>query len=215
MKARDAVIALAALWMAPAAWAQGQPAGNTARSAADAAPSKVAVLNVQLAIAGTAEGKQAAAELQSQFAPRRNELDNLGKQIEDVQSRLRNGDRTLSDEEKARLARQSDQMTRQYQRKQQEVQDDANDARNEVLDRIGSKLMEVLNRYARENGYSVVLDTSSQSPVVLFASNQVDITQDIIRLYDQTNPVKTTAAPAAQPRPVRPAPAPAPAKPQP
>ena len=112
---------------------------------------KVGVINIQAAIASTAEGKQAAAELQSQFAPRTNELQNLQKQIEDLRDRLQTGQSTLSDEEKARLSREGDQLTRTFQRKQQELQDDTNDAQQDVVNRIGRKLVDVLNKYAKDN----------------------------------------------------------------
>jgi len=208
MKIRLAVPALAACLMVPAVWAQVSGAG-----AAAAMPQlKLAVINVQVAITSTAEGKQAAAELQSQFAPRQTELDNMRKQIEDLQTRLRTGSTTLSDEEKARLAREGDQMTRAYQRKQQESQDDFNDAQQEVVNRIGRKMMEVLDKHAKENGYAIVFDTSSQQTPVIYAANQIDVTQEIIRLYDQNYPVKTGSS--TTPKPAAPKPAtPAPPKP--
>jgi outer membrane protein len=75
-------------------------------------------------------------------------------------------------------------------------------------------MVDVLDRYARENGFSVILDTSGQNSPILYASNQVDVTQDIIRLYDQAYPVKNGAggaAPAtakpATPKPATPPPA--------
>lgn len=197
MKIRTVVPILAAILMTPAAWAQ----------AAAQAPSKVGVINVQAAIASTAEGKQAGAELQSRFAPRTTELQNLQKQIEDLRTRLQTGQTTLSDEEKARLAREGDQLTRSFQRKQQELQDDSNDAQQEVVNRIGRKLVAVLDKYSKENGYAVILDTSSQQTPVIYATNQIDVTQDIIRLYDQDYPVKSAGATA----PARPATAPKPA----
>ena len=203
MKIRAVVPIFAALLMTPAVWAQ----------AAAPVTTKVGVINVQAAIASTAEGKQAAAELQSQFAPRTTELQNLQKQIEDLRNRLQTGQSTLSDEEKARLQREGDQLTRAFQRKQQEFQDDTNDAQQDVVNRIGRKLVDVLNKYAKENSYSVILDDSSQQTPVLYAANPIDVTQDIIRLYDQSYPVKTGAAtPAPRPAP-RPAPATAAPKP--
>ncbi|MGB8477077.1 MAG: hypothetical protein WCE61_23610, partial [Candidatus Acidiferrum sp.] len=45
-------------------------------------------------------------------------------------------------------------------------------------------------------GYSVILDTSGQNSPILYASDQVNVTQEIVRLYDQAYPVKTGAAPA-------------------
>lgn len=201
MKIRFGIPAIAALLLMPAVWAQSSGA---------AAP-KVGVISVQVAIQSTAEGKQAAAELQSRFAPRQTELDNLRKQIEDLQTRLRTTSNTLSDEEKARLAREGDQMTRTYQRKQQDSQDDFNEAEREIVDRIGRKMIDILDKYSKENGYSVVLDTSAQNTPVIYAANTVDVTQDIIKLYDQSYPVKNAAAtkPAAprSPAPKPPAPA--------
>ncbi|HVB55513.1 MAG TPA: OmpH family outer membrane protein [Candidatus Acidoferrales bacterium] len=200
MKMRLAVSAVAVLLMVPAVWAQSSGAQ---------APAKVGVINVQAAVTSTAEGKQAAAELQSQFAPRQAELDNMRKQIDDVQTRLRTGQTTLSDDEKARLAREGDQLTRSYQRKQQEAQDDFNDAQQEVVNRIGGKMMTILDKYSRDNGYAIVFDTSAQQSPVIYASNQIEITQDIVRLYDESNPVKAGAASPA-PKPATPRAAPKP-----
>ena len=188
MKIRMAIPALGILMAVPGVWAQ-------TGGAATAAPVKVGVINVQVAITSTGEGKQAAGELQSQFAPRQTELDNLRKQIEDLQTRLRTGQSTLSDDEKARLARQGDELTRSYQRKQQDSQDDFNEAQQEVVNRIGRKMIDILNKYARDNGYAVVFDSSAQNSPVVYASNQVDLTQEIIRLYDQSYPVKAAGAP--------------------
>jgi outer membrane protein len=209
MKMRLALSALAALLTMPAVWAQagGAPAGG---------PTKVGVINVQVAITSTAEGKQAAAELQSKFAPRQTDLDNMRKQLDDLQTRLRTGQTTLSDDEKARLAREGDIMTRTYQRKQQEAQDDFNDEQQDVVNRIGRKMMAILDKYSKDNNYAVIFDTSAQQTPVVYAANTIDVTQDIIRLYDQGNPVKGGAPAASSPGPApRPAAPPKPATPAP
>jgi outer membrane protein len=195
MKIRIAIPALMALLMTPALW--GQAAGAGAPGAAMA--TKLGIINIQAAIASTAEGKQAAAELQSQFAPRTTELQNLQKQMDDVRTRFQTGQTTLSDEEKARLQRQGDQLSRLFQRKQQEFQDDTNDAQQDVVNRIGRKMIDVLDKYSKENNYSVILDTSSQTTPVIYAANQIDITQDIIRLYDQNYPIKNAGAAPTKP----------------
>src|SRR6202167_5463067 len=169
MKIRFAVPALAAFLMVPAMWAQ--TGGSSAATAA--ASGKVGVIDVHVAITSTAEGKQAAAELQSQFAPRQTELSNMQKQMEDIQNRLRTGQTTLSDDEKARLQREGDQLTRTFQRKQQEDSDDLNDAQQEVVNRIGRKMMDVLAKFSRENGYALILDSGSQQTPVVFSANQI------------------------------------------
>lgn len=191
--------ALAALLLAPAAFAQGQSAA--------AAPSKLGVLNVTAAVFNTAEGKQGVAEMQSKFTPQQTELQNLQRQIQDAQRRLQDGQSTLPEEEKARLSRQIEIWTRSGQRKQQELEELITYERNELGERILRKMDAVIERYAQENGFAVVFDVSSQN--VPYWSNQVEITQDIIRAYDAAHPVGAAAQtprPAAQPGQTRPKP---------
>src|SRR5579863_6288749 len=197
-----------ALLLMPAAGAWAQTGG----AAASSAPMKIAILNVRQAIVSTVEGKQASALLQSQFASQQSDLQNMQKQITDLQNRIANSHGTLSDDEQARLQRQGELMTRQFQRKQDDLNEAVNAAQSDIIDNIGRKMLDVLDRYARENGYTVVLDTSAQGSPVVYGSSQIDITQDIVRLYDQAYPVKNAAAaPPAAPKPAAPA-APAPAK---
>lgn len=192
--------------------------GAAAAPASSGAAGKIGVINVRQAIVTTSEGKQASAELQSQFAARQTELENLNKQITDLRQRLAAGQSTLSQDEQARLTRQGELLARQLQRKQDEYQEDVNASQGEVIDKIGRKMIDVLDRYARENGYVAILDSSAQNTPILYASNQIDVTQEIIRLYDQAYPLKAGAAtpkPAARPAAQSTAPKPAPATSQP
>jgi outer membrane protein len=201
---RSAALCAACLVGTAASWAQAAPAAGAA------APVKgVAIINLRGAIGSTAEGKQASAELQSQFAPRSSEIDALTKQINDLQQKLQAGQGKLSQEEEARLTAEGQRLTQRLDRRRNDFQEDASAAQQDVLERIGRKMVDVLDRFARENGFSVVLDTSGQNSPILYASNQIDVTQDIIRLYDQQYPVKSggTAPPAAKPAAATPKPA--------
>ena len=191
---QTAFLAAACLFSTVAVHAQGTAAAGAAVSG------KTGVINIRQAIASTSEGKQAGAELQSQFAARQTELEGLNKQINDLRQRLDTGRGKISDEEQARLTRQGEVMARQLQRKQDEYQEDVNAAQGEVFDRIGRKMVDVLDRYARENSYVIILDSSAQNTPILFASTNIDVTQDIIRLYDGAYPVKAgSTTPAAKP----------------
>ena len=204
---RTAALAAACVLITGAAWAQGTAAAGAAT------PGKVGVISIRQAIVATAEGKQASAELQSQFAPRQTELENLNKQINDLRQRLQAGQGKINADEEARLTKDGQRLAAQLERKQNEYQEDVNAAQGDVIDKIGRKMVDVLDRYARENGYVIVLDSSAQNTPILYASNQIDVTQDIIRLYDQAYPVKGGAAPATKPAANPPAPKPAVPKP--
>ena len=208
---RSAALSAACLIGTAVAWAQAAPAAGAA-----ATGKSIGIINLRGAIGSTAEGKQASAELQSQFAPRSTEIDALTKQINDLQQKLQAGAGKISQEEEGRLTAEGQRLTQKLDRKRTDFQEDASAAQQDVLERIGRKMVDVLDRYARENGFSVILDTSGQNSPLLYASEQVNVTQDIIRLYDQAYPVKTgPGAPAATPKPAAPKPAtPAPTKPQ-
>jgi outer membrane protein len=179
---------------ATSVWAQGSPPPATG------VLPKMAIVDIRTALLSTAEGKQMAAEIQSQFSAKQAELENMRKNLEDIQTRLSNGRQTLGDEERIRLERQGQRMQQQLQRKQEEYQQDFNDAQQDAIDKLGRKMGDVISRYARENGYLIIMDAQVCN---IYCSNQLDVTQDIIRLYDQANPVKTAAPapghPAARP----------------
>jgi len=206
---RAALLAGAALFATVGAHAQAASAAGSATTG------KTGVINIRQAIAQTSEGKQASAELQSQFAARQSELEGMNKQINDIRQRLETGQGKLSPEEATRLQRQGEVMARQLQRKQDEYQEDVQGAQADVFDRIGRKMVDVLDRYARENGIVVVLDSSAQNTPVLFVSPNIDITQEIVKLYDAAYPVKGGAAATTPARPAAGSTAPKPApKPQ-
>jgi outer membrane protein len=166
---------------------------------AAAASSKIGFINLLQAISLTAEGKQAANELQSQFLPRQQELESLNKQLNDLRQRL-SSQPPLSDEEAARINNEGARLEQRLERKKNEYQEDLNAAQAEVINGIGRKMMDVLDRYAQEKGYVQVIDSSAQNSPVLFVAPNSEITQDIIRLYDQSHPVKAAgAAPEARP----------------
>lgn len=189
MKMRFVVPVFAALAFSSIAGAQ------TASKAADAA-AKIGVIDFQGAIAGTAEGKKDAAQLQTEFAPRQQELANLQKQGQDLQTKLSTGANTLSDDEKARLQSQINQVQTSGQRKLQDLQDDMNAREQDFVQEIGSKMVQVVDKYAKENGFTMVIDGGSQQSTVVWAAPQVNITQSIISLYDSTYPAKTSSTTA-------------------
>ena len=194
--------ALAVFCLAPVRGIHAQGA-----AAAASAPSKIAAINIRNAIVATAEGKLAQAQLQSQFAPKQTELQNLQKQIEDLQRRMTEGARTLSDDEKTKMQREGELLSRRLQRGNDDLNEELNAAQAEIVDGIGRKMLEVLDRYSRENGFVAVLDTSAQGSPVVYASSQSDITQEIVRLYDQAYPIKGASAAPATPKSAAPAPA--------
>lgn len=179
--------------------------------AQSAAPTKVGVIQIQAALVATKDGQKAAKELEDKMAPRKKELDGKQGEIRDLQERLQKGGNTLSDSAKEELTRNIDTKTKSFNRQVEDAQAELETQQRAVLNQLGQKMMQVIDKYAQANGFSVILDVSNQNTPVLYASNTVDITKEVVELYDKTN-FAASAAPAAAPAAPKPA---APAAPKP
>ena len=172
-------------------------------------PTKVGVIHVQEALLSTKDGQKAANELQAKFAPKRSELEKKQTDINGLQDTLRKGSATMNDDAKNKLMREIDGKTTSLKRDSEDFDADVQEAEGKVMQELGAKMMKVLEKYATDNGYGVILDVSNPQTGVLWRAAAVDITADIIALYDKANPVAGATAPAAPAATTAPAPRPA------
>jgi len=178
------------------------------------APVKVGVIDMQTALLSTKDGQKAVADLKAKFAPKEQELQKHSQELQAKQEQYRKTENTLSDEAKASLARDIDAMTKSLQRDNEDARADLDQEQQRVLNELGQKMMQVLNKYGNDNKYTLIVDVSGQPSNILFASSTVEITRDIIALYDAAPPITNVAKPtlSAAPATSRPA-APKPAAP--
>jgi outer membrane protein len=176
-------------------------------------PTKVGIIHIQNAIISTKDGQKAAAELTAKFAPKKSELEKKQSTITQLQDQLRKGSNTMSEEAKQKLMREIDQTTKSLNRESEDANAELDQEQNRVMQELGQRIMAVIIKYARDNGYAVILDVSSQQTPVLYASDGIDITQDIIALYDKNAPSASSANPATPPPPAATKPAATPPKP--
>jgi outer membrane protein len=173
-----------------------------------AAPQKVGVIQIQSAIVSTKDGQKAVAELDSKLAPKKKDLDKKAADIRDLQDKLAKGGNAMSQSAKDDLNRNIQQKTTSYNRDMEDAQAEADQEQRKLIDELGQKMMQVIDKYAQTNGYSVILDVSNPNTPVLYASNTVDITKDIIDLYDKSAPTAPASKPggATSPAATKPAP---------
>ena len=158
------------------------------------AQSKIGVINIQAAIANTAEGKKVMADLQTKYKPRQQELERLQQEIQAIQDQLAKQSTTLSEDEQARLSREAEDKQKLLKRSAEDAQNDFNHDRDEALNKLGQKMVHVITDYAQQNGFTLVLD-DAQMPVY-FAAKDIELTAEIIKRYDGANPVADAGAPA-------------------
>ena len=197
MRSQLIVLPVLALACGLSAWAQS-------------APQKFAIINMQQVILETKDGKQAVTELKAKFAPKEAEFQKRAEELQRKQDELRKTENTISEEKKATLARDIDSMTKSLQRDTDDAREDVNQEQQKILNDLGAKVMAVLNKYAVDKQFTMVFDISGQPNNVMFATNSIDITRDIISLYDASPqpPPSSSSAPPKAPAVAPKAPAP-------
>ena len=180
----------------PPASAASAPKAPATLALPSGRPTKIAIIEIQSALVGTKDGQKAAAELQARIGPKQKALEAKQAEIRDLQDKLNRSGSTMSENAKQDLMREIDSKTKDYNREIEDVRSEADDEQRKLLEELGQKMRKVLSSYATTHGYSVILDVSNPNTPVIWADETVDITRDIIELYDKTQPSAPSSGPA-------------------
>jgi len=213
------VVSVAAL--AQTGTAAAASGGGGAASSPSPAPAvtgtgtKVGTISMEQAIFATNEGRRDFEALSKKLEPKQNELKNQNDEIDALKKQLNAQQDKLNDDAKANLVKQIETKQKSLDRQLQDAREDAQNQQNEIAQRIIQKLGPVLIKYAADNGFGVIMDTSQpwpQSPVVWWGE-AVDVTKPVVDLYNAQSGVPAPATSAAPPKPAGAKPGVAPAKP--
>lgn len=154
--------------------------------------------------------KQAEAQLKDRQTDMekedKNMLEDYKKMKEEYQNLLNSaGDQNVSPDERDKRKKAAEDKLKQMKDLEETVRTYETQARNTLLDqsqRTRSKIIEeirnVVSARAKAAGYTLVIDTASESanatPVVLFTSNENDITDAILKELNAAAPVDTPKA---------------------
>lgn len=172
------------------------------------APTKIGIVNIQDAIVATNEGKKDFDALQAKFTPKQTELKALNDEVENLKKQFQAQSDKLTDEERASRAKTIEAKQKTLQRNYDDAQTEFQQAEQEVVNRIGTKMLTVLEKYAKTNSYAVILDVSNPQTPVLWANQGTIITKELVDAYNTDNPVaapKASGAAAAKAPASRPA----------
>ena len=196
------ILSAVAVAQAAGAAASGAAAGsNNAAAPATGAvvnSGKIGIVNIQDAIIATNEGKKEFDALQARFAPKQNELKSLNDEVENMKKDLQAKGDKLNEEERNKQVKTLEVKQKTLQRNYDDAQTEFQQAEQEVVNRIGGKMLNVLEKYARTNNYAVILDVSNPQTPVLWASQGTNITKELVDAYNSESPI-TPAAPGPKP----------------
>jgi len=155
---------------------------------------KIGVINLQTAIVGTKDGQKAGSDIQARFNPKKAEFEKRQSDIGQLQDQLNRGGATLSEGARTKLTREIDQKTKALNRDTEDARAELDQAEQKIMGELGGGIIAVIDKFAKEHGYVLVIDISAQQTPVVYRSDSIDITKDIIELYDK-RALPTAAAP--------------------
>jgi outer membrane protein len=167
---------------------------------------KVGTINIQQAVIQSKDGQGAAKALTERFEPRKKDIEAKAQSINAMEDQLRKSQNTASPDALRKLTGDIDARKKSLQRDQEDAEAEYQQEYGKVMNELGGRLMQVIDKYARDKGYSLILDVGSQQTPVLWIATGVDITADIIALYDANAPssMAKPAGGAAAPAPIKP-----------
>jgi outer membrane protein len=176
------------------------PAAGTPPAPAGAAH-KVAVIQFQEAVLTTQEGQQTSAALKAKFDPRKLALEKRQNELQALQDKIQKGGATVSREALSKMQNDLAIGGRNLKHDADDLNSEVQEEEGKAMQSMASKMGDLIQKYANANGFSVVLDVSSQQTPVLWAAQSANITADIVKQYDAAYPVKKAAAAAPAPAP--------------
>ncbi len=178
---------------------------------APAGPAKIAIIQFQQAVGATNEGQRDFAELRKKFEPKQTQLKTQSDEIDGLKKQLQTQSATLSDAARADLTRKIDEKTKLLQRSAEDAQNDFQNEMGETYQKLAEKVFQVAQSYAKQSGYTLLLDASAQQSPILWATDGTDISQAVVEAYNQKSGVPAqaatsgAAAPSTAPRSTAPA----------
>jgi outer membrane protein len=145
---------------------------------------KVAVVNVQKAMIDSDELKKVSAEMEAKYKPRQDELQKLQNDLQSIQQQLQSN--KITPQAQQDLSLQGQRKQRDAQRLSDDLQQEFDRDRQDILAKSAQKMTEVIKKLAEEKGLDIVIDVSQS----LYFKPSLDITADALAAYNKTYPAK-------------------------
>jgi outer membrane protein len=160
--------------------------------------SRIGTINIEQAIFASNEGQRDFESLSKKLEPKQTELKSQNDEIESLKKQLNTQGEKLNDETRGNLVKQIEQKQKSLERSATDAREDAQNQQNEIAQRILQKMAPLIVKYAQDNSFALIFDTSNpwpQGPILWADPRSLDITKTIVDAYN------TQSGVAAPPRP--------------
>jgi len=140
--------------------------------------SKIGYINTQRITTESAIAKAAQGKLEQEFSKRGKELGDLQAALKAFGEKFERDAPTLTESQRASRQKEGAELTRDFQRKQREYQEDLNGRRNEELQQVLDKANKAVRKVAEDEKYDLVIQE------VVYSSSKHDITEKVLKILN-------------------------------
>jgi outer membrane protein len=169
---------------------------------------KVGSINIEQAIFGTNEGRRDFEALSKKLEPKQNELKGQNDELEALKKQMTTQQDKLNEDALNTLKKQIESKQKVFDRSVQDAQEEAGNQQNDIAQRILQKMAPMIVKYAQDNGFGMIVDTTKPWPQgpVLWYGEAVDITKPVVEAYNAQSgvPAPTSTGTTSKPAPKAP-----------
>jgi Skp family chaperone for outer membrane proteins len=169
---------------------------------------KVGSINIEQAIFGTNEGRRDFEALSKKLEPKQNELKGQNDELEALKKQMTTQQDKLNEDALNTLKKQIESKQKVFDRSVQDAQEEAGNQQNDIAQRILQKMAPMIVKYAQDNGFGMIVDTTKPWPQgpVLWYGEAVDITKPVVEAYNAQSGVPAPTSTGTTPKPAPKAP---------
>ncbi|NBO37393.1 OmpH family outer membrane protein [bacterium] len=149
---------------------------------------RVALIDFQVAILQTEEGKAAKAKIEKELDSRKKELLTQQTELKKMEDDFEAKRSVLSEDEKGARTRDLQAKLMAFQRSQMALEQEVRQKEMQETQKIFQNLSGLVEEYAKKNSFDLVFEKGAGA--VLYVAHGSDITADIVGLYNQRYKVK-------------------------
>jgi len=164
-------------------------------SAAAHAQTKIGYVNFQKALAELDEAKAARARLEALKDQKQKDLDKAQDALKKDQETFQKQAATMSDQVRQQKAEDLQKRLIDLQQNFEKGRQELAQKESDEFQPIVQKMRAIITSIAQKEQFTMVFDAGG----IAWAPDSLDLTPQLVRMYNEQNKVKTSAAPAATP----------------
>jgi outer membrane protein len=155
---------------------------------------KIASVDIQKALNTCEAGKAAAAKLNKALEDAKKKYEAQGQGLQKEQEALERQSSVLDEQVFKDKVRDFQAKARDWDRFRKDIEADIKQQHNEIVDKISKDLIGITEQVGKEGGFTIVVERS----LVPYIDPTLDITDEVIKRYNQKSGAKTGPAPSAK-----------------